>query len=218
MLTQTHIRPLVAALALGGAALAGSAQAAELIVNGSFEAPAIGGGNYTYPATTLDSWTYRGTALVGATGANAWYGNAPPAGQDGDQFAALQSTGTLSQTFTMVGSTLDLSWLDAGRPSFGCCNGDQSYQVSLNGDVLGTYSTTSGEAFSAHDLVVHGLNSGGAYTLTFTGQATSDETSFIDNVSGVGGVPEPAAWALMILGFGGVGAVLRGQRRALAAV
>ena len=35
-----------------------------------------------------------------------------------------------------------------------------------------------------------------------------------------GGVPEPATWALMILGFGGAGAVLRGQRRrqALAAV
>ena len=29
----------------------------------------------------------------------------------------------------------------------------------------------------------------------------------------VGGVPEPTAWALMILGFGGVGATLRGHRR-----
>jgi hypothetical protein len=28
-----------------------------------------------------------------------------------------------------------------------------------------------------------------------------------------GGVPEPASWALMIMGFGGAGAVLRGQRR-----
>jgi hypothetical protein len=33
---------------------------------------------------------------------------------------------------------------------------------------------------------------------------------------GTGAVPEPAAWALMILGFGGVGAVLR-RRRAAAA-
>jgi hypothetical protein len=30
---------------------------------------------------------------------------------------------------------------------------------------------------------------------------------------GVPGVPEPTSWALMILGFGGVGAVLRGSRR-----
>ncbi|MGZ3280308.1 MAG: PEPxxWA-CTERM sorting domain-containing protein [Phenylobacterium sp.] len=32
-----------------------------------------------------------------------------------------------------------------------------------------------------------------------------------------GGVPEPASWALMILGFGGAGAALRGQRRRQAA-
>ncbi len=30
------------------------------------------------------------------------------------------------------------------------------------------------------------------------------------------GVPEPASWALMILGFGGVGAMLRSRRRSLA--
>jgi hypothetical protein len=29
----------------------------------------------------------------------------------------------------------------------------------------------------------------------------------------VGGVPEPASWALMILGFGSAGAMLRGRRR-----
>jgi hypothetical protein len=28
-------------------------------------------------------------------------------------------------------------------------------------------------------------------------------------------VPEPASWAMMMLGFGGLGAVLRGKRRAL---
>jgi hypothetical protein len=33
---------------------------------------------------------------------------------------------------------------------------------------------------------------------------------------GVGGVPEPGAWALMILGFGAAGAVMRGRRRSLA--
>jgi hypothetical protein len=37
----------------------------------------------------------------------------------------------------------------------------------------------------------------------------------IDNV-GVTGVPEPAAWGLMILGFGAAGATLRRRRAAVA--
>jgi hypothetical protein len=216
MQTKTRIRALIAFAALSAAA-AGSAQATELLSNGSFEAPAIGGGNYTYPGGTLDDWTYTGSALVGATGGNAWYGSTPPAGQDGDQFAALQGTSTLSQTFTMVGTTLDISWLAGGRPFFGSYNGDQTYEVQLGSDLLGTFSTVSGEAFGSHGLVVHGLTSGQAYTLTFAGQVAADETSFIDKVSASGAVPEPAAWALMILGFGGVGAALRSQRRAFAA-
>lgn len=34
---------------------------------------------------------------------------------------------------------------------------------------------------------------------------------------GVAGVPEPATWAMMLMGFGGLGAALRTRRRALAA-
>jgi hypothetical protein len=39
----------------------------------------------------------------------------------------------------------------------------------------------------------------------------NDESFVFTNVGATthGGVPEPAAWALMLLGFGGVGAVLR---------
>jgi PEP-CTERM motif len=228
MTIQSNFQSLLFAAAVAGAALVGSAaHATELLSDGSFEAPAIGGGNYTYPGidigtipeigATQGGWTFDGAAIVGATGASAWYGGSAPDGQDGDQFAALQGLSTISQTFTMVGSTLDLSWLAAGRPNMGCCNGDQSYEVTLNGSLLASFSTFSGETFTAQGLTVGGLTSGQSYTLTFQGAANSDETAFIDQVSATGGVPEPAAWALMILGFGGAGAALRGRRRALAA-
>jgi len=51
--------------------------------------------------------------------------------------------------------------------------------------------------------------SGGAIGLGFFGD------SHADNFGGaaVAGVPEPAAWALMLLGFGGLGAALRSRRR-----
>ena len=35
---------------------------------------------------------------------------------------------------------------------------------------------------------------------------------FLDNVSVTGGVPEPAAWAMMLIGFSGLGALLRRRR------
>jgi hypothetical protein len=44
----------------------------------------------------------------------------------------------------------------------------------------------------------------------------SDHRSYVNNSAGtlsVAGVPEPASWALMIAGFGGVGTILRSRRR-----
>jgi hypothetical protein len=42
---------------------------------------------------------------------------------------------------------------------------------------------------------------------------TSDSGVFLTGGAPVGGVPEPASWAMMLVGFGGLGAVLRRQRR-----
>jgi hypothetical protein len=42
------------------------------------------------------------------------------------------------------------------------------------------------------------------------------DNRFIDPLAPTGGVPEPASWALLILGFGAVGAVLRRRRLAAA--
>ena len=35
----------------------------------------------------------------------------------------------------------------------------------------------------------------------------------VSGTFGVAGVPEPATWALMMIGFGGLGAMLRGAKR-----
>ena len=41
----------------------------------------------------------------------------------------------------------------------------------------------------------------------------------VDNfqIAGAGGIPEPATWAMMLMGFGGLGAMLRRRRAVHAA-
>ena len=93
----------------------GSASATTLI-DGSFETPNLGTGNYSY-STQPVGWTGTG-ALVNAQGSSAWYGSTPPAGQDGSQFYALQTTTSIFQNFTATKSgRLTISWLSGDRKS-----------------------------------------------------------------------------------------------------
>jgi hypothetical protein len=95
-------------------------------------------------------------------------------------------------------------------------------------------------AGGANDGVTQGGTGGGSFTLRFASDDLTQITfnNFVDryqsitgagNVTsaigrpaegggggGAGGVPEPATWALMIGGFGGVGALMRRRRMAVA--
>lgn len=61
------------------------------------------------------------------------------------------------------------------------------------------------------------LTAGGSQTLTVNGVSGGNGTYSgalaFSLIPGGGGVPEPASWALMLVGFGGVGALLRSQHR-----
>jgi hypothetical protein len=67
----------------------------------------------------------------------------------------------------------------------------------------------------------------GGFTLNFGGSAPFTMTNFIDRYASIGGsggpsgeghpfvpgVPEPATWAMMLLGFGSIGMVMRRRRK-----
>ncbi len=196
-----------ACLAAGLAAVSAGAHAANLLSNGDFEAagPNYGAGadgSYcymAYPALacgTVVGWTGSGQMIL--SGSNAWgtpnqLGGAHP--ELGDAIAGLQNASALDESLTgFAGGAYTLTWSDAGRAGYDA----HTYEVLVDGNVVGTYSTNPGQAWATHTLSLTGL-AAGSFTLEFLGQATRDGTSFIDNVS-VSAVPEPAGALLMLAG------------------
>lgn len=204
---------LLAAALLAAAPIAGHA---TTLIDGSFE---------TKGATTpVTDYCYDGFATGGgpACAASPWQGGGViisasvpwggTAAVDGTYYGFVQSTETLSQTFSATSTTgLVATWLDANRTNNG---GIQSYTVSVTHGVnvfnLGTFSGTAGQ-FNAKSSSAFGVTAGESYTLSFTGLSNEDRTAFIDNVS-LTAVPEPTAWAMLIAGFGLVGGAARRRR------
>jgi hypothetical protein len=88
--------------------------------------------------------------------------------------------------------------------------------VMLNGITL---TTNASGAIDVKSLLNVAVNPGGN-TLVVNG-TSGGLFSYGGNISFAklaAGVPEPASWALMIMGFGGMGAALRNKRRVQAAV
>ena len=121
-------------------------------------------------------------------------------------------------------------------------NGTDIYSALCPLGGLGVTTVTLAPAGATQAVTNNGLNLGGvarisvpitlvegANSLKFTyagiAQGTGDEAWALSNLTvtgnapaptGVGGVPEPATWAMMTLGFLGAGATLRRRRRLMA--
>jgi len=82
-------------------------------------------------------------------------------------------------------------------------------QLRINAYVNGFGGTDSISGFVDPTFAVApGVANAGDYNFFF-----SDGIGNTPPTGGGGGVPEPSAWALMLVGFGGLGAALRGRRR-----
>jgi hypothetical protein len=204
-----------------------AAAATNLVRNGDFNKNGSFSGDYaTYSYFTAPlgfEWDITGTVDVFRT--DSFYGGEPdPTG--GDPFALdLVGTGTsggIAQSIlTEVGKTYRLTFDYSNNPFIS----GASMRVGIGGS-----GGLALEQFVAHNGATTGAMNWQTYTVEFVAKATNSYL-FFDNITGgqhagmyldnialydaadpVGGVPEPATWALMIGGFGLAGAALRRRR------
>jgi opacity protein-like surface antigen len=189
--------------ALLAAALSAPAGAAELVTSGGFEQGFFG-------------WTFTPEVNININ---------PSAAHSGANSAVFLTepgeTGLLSQTLATVAgqdyfisywiafatsdpasSAMDVYWDGAKVASF------QNNATLDYVHIYDEYTATS----AATDLTFIGFSALGIIVLDDI-SVTPLSGGFTHPPGDGGGVPEPSAWSLMILGFGGVGAALRAARR-----
>ncbi|MDB5465065.1 MAG: hypothetical protein JWP23_3454 [Phenylobacterium sp.] len=135
-----------------------------------------------------------------------FFGDQLLSGNPGDTAVQIEALGDLG--FTWDGTTVveDLSGLNSSNPTF---------TTSLNGITFiglhfggGTTSPVPGEDTTAFYRLDAGTD---LHTIQLHYGSSSDAKLY--STGGGGVVPEPATWAMMIMGLGGLGAALRQRRR-----
>jgi hypothetical protein len=186
--------------------LASPALAANLLMNGDFEAN-LGG-------TAITGWTVTGDGvsddMVFPNGGLHDVVFTSLVGDPNPGVLSQDVTTVIGQDYLLTFNLLNqgLGFLDAFNVSFG------GFSASINGlDASGFYAPFT-------FAISGGLITGGTTTLSFNSlsDATFGSPFNLDDVSlEAAVVPEPSQWALMITGFGLAGAMLRRRTRALAA-
>lgn len=206
---------ILTALALAAGFAFTPAKAATIIQDGNFDTPLASGTFQTIPGGaffgTGNVWKVLGNSVdeIGSY----W---TPPTPNTGSVDLAGNDLGGISQAFNVGAGLYKLSFYLSGNPDGGL--GDKHVQVQVgNQNQLFTYSVTGANSKSNMNYVLE--------TLVFQSNGSGDVLSFLDQdkaspfgpaIGGVSiaSVPEAATWIMMILGFGGIGMMLRTRRSA----
>ena len=234
-LIKTLLAGSVAALAV--AAVAAPSQAAEMVQIwqniGTDAVPVL----VALTPATVGSNSYDGTVAGGLFSINILSGgvtNSPLFSSNDIDFTS-NGAGTLDLFISVTGltapesatehfhtvitsnaipagwSVTEQAWLNtADVPGTGTTLGFLSFtsdgqngQSGTTDNILSTLPTVDGDFAISTE-----------YKITTTGPASSSVNNTIDVFAK--GVPEPSTWALMLVGFGGMGALLRSRRRSAA--
>lgn len=203
-------------MAAFAAATLSTAAGAQSFQNGSFEDGPSAGSFTTLNggSTAITGWTVTGNSVdyIGS------YWQAADGGRSVDLNGNGQ--GGIAQTFdTTSNLTYRVSFSLAGNPDGAPDTKTISTVTTGGASNLFTFSTPGNTrtdmGWTPYSFTFKA--SGPSTTLTFASQDPGAYGAALDAVS-VSAVPEPASWALMIMGFGLAGGALRRRRSAVAAV
>jgi hypothetical protein len=164
--------------------------------------------NFEDPISTSAPPPYEGVNPAPAT----THSGATPLHVDPTTYASVQ--GQQSATFTMLSGYLTSFSFYMGSPDpynhmvFHLLGGGSQ---SLDGDAIWGGSPNADGDRSTGFRVYYNFNGARVTSIDF-----SSDTNAFEYDGLAGQVPEPAAWSLMIAGFGGMGALLRRRRRTAA--
>jgi hypothetical protein len=214
------LRYILAAGALG--LVPTTALSAQVVTNGGFETPTVSPPCCsTVPPDSLDGWTATPNVNVVLGTFDSTNGNLAYEGNQYLDLVGQGGTGSIYQDLTTaIGQTYTLTF---------------AYSHNLFTPSSATSASASVAVGSLFDIVMHSTGDTSnldwqIYSNTFTATGTTtrltftnltggvNEGVFLDAVS-VAAVPEPATWAMMLLGFCGIGfAMRRGRRPAVAQI
>jgi hypothetical protein len=226
---MTSIRNcLGAAAAAALVALAGTASASVVTFDTTFHSPTTipaFGSHYDEAGLSFDVFSEGGApeeiGAFGYTGASLPY-DADPAGG-----AIFVNASSAKITISKLGggsfffNSIDLTDAYNGQASPPRATYDLAYDyIDGGGSHSGVFALDSLPGLQTFTLNLAGVQSLTMHTgNTNTNQGPGvqlDNVRFNEPTIQPGGVPEPASWALMLAGFGGLGAMLRRRRAALA--
>lgn len=191
------------------AAVAAPASAATTI---GFEGQ---GGFISFEPATFDESGFRFSYVNGSNGfalVAAPPNCGPPCSFSGTNAFYSYNTGTLTVTridgglFSLSSLSAAVTFTNLNRPLFLLITGS-----GASGNVSTTLSVNDGSADSFTTFSVNGFTN--LNSLSFAGSSSFPEFA-LDNIvlSSSSAVPEPSTWAMMLLGFFGLGAALRSRR------